>query len=125
MSFKQKNIFVVDDDEMVAAMFSDHLKENPLYNVYTFSTGEECIANLHLDPDVILLDYTLNAIKHDAADGRQILKQIRELDKEVHVIMLSSLDDYGKALQTIMEGAVEFVVKDNNAFKRIDHILAG
>ncbi len=123
MSFKITNIFVVDDDPMVAAMFADHLKENPLFNVTTFTTGEQCLDNLHLNPDVIILDYILNSVVPDAAGGLEILHQIRERDKDARVIILSSLDDYGKALQTIMEGAVEFVVKDENAFARIDHIL--
>ncbi len=38
--------------------------------------------------------------------------------------MLSSQAQYGMALQTIVKGALEYVVKDNDAFKRIDAILA-
>jgi len=121
---QQKNIFVVDDDEMMLQMLADHLRKNPLHKVSTFATGEECISKLSLDPDVIILDYQLNTIVHDAKDGMQILQQIKKLDKTVKVIMLSSQDEYGKALQTIMKGAEEYVVKDNDAFKRIDAILA-
>ena len=124
MAVKQKNIFIVDDDEMMAAMLSDHLLINPLNKVTVFNTGEDCIRNLHLNPDVIILDYQLNSVFVGAADGLQILQQIKKMDKDVHVIMLSSQDDYGKALQTIVKGALEYVVKNDEAFKRIDHILA-
>ena len=39
------------------------------------------------------------------------------------VIMLSSQDNYGKAVQTIIKGALEYVVKDDLAFERIDRII--
>src|ERR1019366_9180928 len=113
MAVKQKNIFIVDDDEMMAAMLSDHLLINPLNKVTVFNTGEDCIRNLHLNPDVIILDYQLNSVFVGAADGLQILQQIKKMDKDVHVIMLSSQDDYGKALQTIVKGALEYVVKND------------
>ena len=123
MSVKHRIIFIVDDDELTSTMLSDHLKENPVNEVTIFSTGEDCIRNLTLDPDVIILDYTLNANIQGAADGLQILEHIKKIDTDVRVIMLSSQDDYGKALQTIMKGAHEYVIKDEEAFKRIDHIL--
>ena len=123
MSVKHRVIFIVDDDELTSTMLSDHLKENPVNEVTIFSTGEDCLRNLTLDPDVIILDYTLNANIQGAADGLQILEHIKKIDTDVRVIMLSSQDDYGKALQTIMKGAHEYVIKDEEAFKRIDHIL--
>ena len=123
MAIRQKNIFVVDDDELMATMLKDHLLQSPLNKVTVFNTGEDCIKNLYLNPDVIILDYELDSINADAADGFHILQQIKKLDKDVHVIMLSSQDEYGKALQTIVKGALEYVVKGDDAFKRIDHIL--
>jgi len=123
MAIKQKNIFVVDDDELMAAMLKDHLLKNPLNKVTVFNTGEDCIKNLHLGPDIIFLDYELDSINTAAADGYQILQQIKKLDKDVQVIMLSSQDEYGKALQTVVKGALEYVVKGDDAFKRIDRIL--
>ena len=123
MSVKQRIIFIVDDDELTSTMLSDHLKENPLNNVTVFSTGEDCIRNLALDPDVIILDYTLNSANQAAANGLQILEQIKKIDTDVRVIMLSAQNDYGKALQTIVKGAAEYVIKDDEAFKRIDHLL--
>lgn len=122
MTFRK--IFVVDDDKLVLEMLRDHLANNPLNQVTAFNTGEDCLRNLHLNPDIVILDYQLNSVVLDAADGMQILQKIKKMDKTVHVIMLSSQDDYGKALQTIVKGALEYVVKDEDAFERIDHILA-
>ena len=119
-----KKIFVVDDEEMFAMMISDHLQKNPGYDISVFHTGEEAIAELHQEPDVVILDYQLNTVVPDAQDGVHILQAIKKIDKKTTVIMLSSQDNYNKALQTIIKGALEYVVKDDNAFVRIDKILS-
>ncbi len=124
MSLKEKLIFVIDDDEMLAQMLSDHLQKNPLHKVVHFGTGDEAIRHLVQNPDVIILDFNLDSVEPEAADGMAILQQIKSLDKQACVIMLSSQAQYGMALQTIVKGALEYVVKDNDAFKRIDAILA-
>lgn len=124
MAIQNKLIFVVDDDEMFSMMLSDHLSQNPLHKVVRFGTGEEAVRELSKKPDVIILDYNLNSIDPNAADGKAILQQIKSLDKQACVIMLSSQDQYGTALQTIVKGALEYVIKDKEAFTRIDTILA-
>lgn len=118
-----KKIFVVDDDEMLRTLVKDYLSGNPKYQVRTFPTGEDCLHHLGEKPDVVILDYYLNSIVQDARTGMQILQEIKKIDSSIKVIMLSSLDQYGKALQTISGGAMEYVVKDEQAFNRIGKIL--
>lgn len=89
-----------------------------------FGTGEECVEHLVEEPDAVILDYHLNLVKQDAADSLEILQQIKKFNKGICVIMLSSQKQYSKAAQTIMKGALEYVVKDDNAFQNIDTILA-
>lgn len=118
-------IFVVDDDEMHSNMMHEHLSGNPQLDVRSFSTGEDCIkALLHVNPDVIVLDYYLNSVYKDAMNGLQILDVIRKLNKDVHVIMLSSQERYGLALQTIQHGAERYVIKGEQAFAEVAAIIA-
>jgi len=119
-----KKIFIDDDDPLVRTMVEDHLRRNPLYEVQSYSTGEECIKNLQAHPDVIILDYELNSVVSEAKDGLEILQEIKKIDKEICVIMLSSQTHYGKATQTILKGALEYVVKGDDAFEHIDKILS-
>jgi two-component system, OmpR family, response regulator len=123
MAMKIKHIFVVDDDEMMLSMIHDHLSRNPLHKISLFKTGEDCIGNMQLNPDVIILDYRLNAVDPNAHDGLYVLQALKRLDPSLPIIMLSSQEQYGKALETIVHGAVEYVVKDSDAFRRIDSIL--
>jgi two-component system OmpR family response regulator len=120
MSWKMaKKIFIVDDDEMMAMALEDHLAKHTLHEVHKFTTGEDCIRNLRLQPDIVILDYNLNSVQKDAADGMKILEAIRKLNKKIPVILLSSQDAYSVALQSINKGATQYVIKDEDAFDKI------
>jgi len=114
-----KKIFVVDDDEMMAMALEDYLTRNTLHEIHLFTTGEECIRNLRLQPDVIVLDYNLNSVQKEAANGMKILEAIKKLNKQIPVILFSSQDAYSVALQSINKGATQYVIKDENAFEKI------
>lgn len=120
-----KNVFVVDDDKMYATMLADHLEEKGKYAVKTFSTGEDCLAHLGENPAFIILDYYLDSEVPGAKNGLEILKEIKKVDEDIRVIMLSSQEHYGVALQTIAKGAIYYVIKDLQSFKEIDRILDG
>jgi len=121
----QKKIFIVDDNEMFAQMLQDHLSSTPKYTTAVFSTGEECLTHLHEGPDLIILDYHLNDVFKEAADGLEILEKIKKEQPQTTVIMLSSQEKYTVAAKTISKGAVQYVVKDNNTFSNISRILDG
>lgn len=123
MNSKIKNIFIVDDDEMLTMMLTDHLSRYPTFSIKSFATGEECLENLYLEPDIIILDFNLNSVDEKAANGLQILQKIKREIPSVKVIMYSSQEQYGIALQTIGKGAVEYVIKDKDAFFKIEEII--
>lgn len=114
-----KKIFVVDDDDMMAMALEDHLTRHTLHEIHIFTTGEECIKNLRLQPDIIILDYNLNSIEKEAANGMKILEAIKKLNRDVPVILFSSQDAYSVALQSINKGATQYVIKDEHAFDNI------
>ena len=118
-----KQIFIVDDDAMFAEMLKDHLSKNPQLKVSVFSSGEECLKNLFQKPTVIILDYYLNDNSKEAADGLEILSEIKKHNEKIHVIMLSGQEHYGIALQTIAKGAEQYVIKDDQAFEKISKYL--
>lgn len=118
-----RTIFIVDDDVMSATMLADHLRAATPHHVSMFHTGEECLAQLRHHPDLVVLDYHLNSVVKDAADGLMILQQIKKLDKHVHVIMLSNQDQYGTALRTVQKGAEQYVVKGKDQFDEVERIV--
>ena len=120
---KPKKIFIVDDDTMLTEALKDYLTRNVPHDVLIFNTGEECLKHLNEDPDIIVLDFHLNSVQKDAANGMEILQVIKKHFPASHVIMLSSQERYSLALQTIQKGAEQYVVKDENAFGKIAAIV--
>ncbi|WP_373551413.1 response regulator [Haliscomenobacter sp.] len=117
-------IFIVDDELLLSEMLTDYLKDQyEGFQITSFSTGEACLQSLDEQPDVIVLDYYLNSKERDAANGIDILKQIKKRKRALPVIMLSSQESYGTAAQTIMYGAVHYVIKGQDAFKEIFELI--
>ena len=113
---KPKKIFVVDDDTMLTEALKDYLTRETPHDISIFHTGEECLKHLNENPDCIILDYYLNSVRKDAANGMEILQVIKKHYPGLHVIMLSSQERYAIALQTIQKGAEQYVIKYENAF---------
>ena len=120
---KPKKIFIVDDDVMLVEALTDHLTRHVPHEVRSFATGEECLKSLSVNPDVIILDYYLNTIQKDAANGLEILSAIKKTYPEIHVIMLSSQERYSLAMQTVQKGAEQYVIKDEQAFEKIGQMI--
>ena len=88
MSEKAFKIFVVEDDEWYSRLLVHTLSLNPDYEIQSFATGKDCLANLHQEPDVITLDYRLPDMK-----GLDVLKQIKEINEDIQIILISEQDD--------------------------------
>ena len=116
---KPKKIFIVDDDQMLSEALSDYLTRKTAHQISCFATGEACLKHLHENPEIIILDYHLDTVQKDAANGIEILKTIKKHHANIHVIMLSSQEQYGIAIQTIRKGAEQYVIKDKDAYANI------
>lgn len=117
-------IFIVDDEPLLSEMLTDYLKDQYAgFNIKSFPTGEACLQSLEEQPDAVVLDYYLNSKEKDAANGIDILKEIKKRNKALPVIMLSSQESYATAAQTIMYGAVHYVIKGQDAFEEIFQLI--
>ena len=119
-----KNIFIVDDDAMFTMFMEDHLKSDGYSKISSFTTGEACLEHLDENPDVILLDYNLDANVPGAKNGKQILEEIRGINKAVSVIMISAQEIY-RDQDSDGDDALHYIVKGNQAFKEISGIIEG
>ncbi len=121
---KIKKIFIVDDDEMLSTALEDYLTREIPHKVQVFNTGEDCLRQLrHDEPDIVILDYFLNTVSKEAANGIEILQSIKKNYPHIHVIMLSGQEKYGVTLQSIQKGAEQYVMKDENAFEEIGRMI--
>ena len=120
---KPKKIFIVDDDEMLTEALSDYLTRKVAHKISIFHTGEDCMQHLSENPDVVILDFYLNTVKKDAANGLEVLEAFRKHLPDTRFIMLSSQESYATAAKTIQKGAEQYVIKDENAFQKIADLI--
>lgn len=107
-------IFVVEDDPAYIKFLKYVLGLNPDYEVEYFTTGKECIANLHKNPDVITLDYSLPDMP-----GEKVLEQIRQYDPGISVIIVSAQEKIGTAVELLKAGAFDYITKDQDTKERL------
>lgn len=86
---KRHTILVVDDEESVRLLYKEELEEEG-YSVITAEDGEEALRKVSLHrPDLITLD-----IRMPGMDGIEVLHRIREMDKDIPVIMSTAYGEY-------------------------------
>jgi len=109
-------VFVVEDDVFQQNLIKYAMELNPDHEVFIFGTGQECIDNLHLNPQIISLDYNLPDML-----GEIVLEQIKKYNKDIKVIILSGQKDIDTALHLVEKGADDYVTKGPNIKKRLWH----
>lgn len=117
-------LFLVDDDALFLKSLEILFLENADFIVETYATGELCVANLSRNPDVIILDYYLDGIIASAMNGLETLDKIKEINDEIPVIMLSSQDKIEVAVNCMHHKALDYVVKSETAFFRMQQIIS-
>jgi two-component system OmpR family response regulator len=121
------SVFLVDDDRMFLSTLKDTLDtefKNKL-DISIFTSGEECLKNINGKPDLVILDYFLNEDGSlNSMNGIEVLKEIKKTDyRDIMVVMLSGQDKLQIALDSIKNGAYEYVTKSESAFVRIKNII--
>ena len=121
------SVFLVDDDKMFLSSLKNTLNSEFKNNieVSTYTSGEDCLQHINGKPDILVLDYILNNDERPGAmDGIKVLKEVKKMDdRDVVVIMLSGQDKLQIALDSIKNGAYEYVAKSESAFVRIRNII--
>jgi two-component system, NtrC family, response regulator AtoC len=96
------------DDEPGMLRYIRTLLEVDDYKVETASTGEEAVERVQkgMRPELVLLDLLMPGI-----DGLQTLEQLRKIQPNLKVVMLSCVSDTRKVVQAIRLGAHDYLTK--------------
>jgi len=99
-------VLTVDDEPGMLLVISRILEANG-YTVHTAEnahTGLEIVRKIH--PDVVLLDIRLPDM-----DGPDLLQEIKKIYPEIPVVMCSGFGDVETAVQTVKQGASDYISK--------------
>jgi two-component system, NtrC family, response regulator AtoC len=117
MAQEPLKIFIVEDDVIFAKIMSHHLSLNPEYEVEIFADGKTLIKNLYKNPTLISLDYNLPDMT-----GLEVLRQIREFNPDLPVVIVSGQQDVATAIELLKKGAYDYILKDQDTKERLWNI---
>lgn len=120
---KQFKIFLVDDDGLYLKLLEIEFLEHANFEIYAYTSGEECIQNLDKKPHLVILDYHLDGVNKQALTGIQALDEIKKVDRQIPIVIFSSQDKIEVAVECMHHKAYDYVVKSETAFLRIKHII--
>ena len=109
---ENKLVFFVDDDKMILNLLEYTFKSRAGIQVKTFFSGEECLENMHLKPDLVVLDH-LFPEDTGQLSGMDVIIKMREADKDVSIIVLSSQQDENLIPEFLKVGAKQYISKDD------------
>ena len=118
-------IFIVDDNTVFSKTFAKSIstKFRSAIEVKLFRSGEACLKALDLNPSLIFLDYYLDNGKGKKLNGYEVLGKIRSDKPYLPVIMVSVESKFGFASEAIEKGAMNYIVKDGDAFRKAGKMI--
>ncbi len=106
-SYPANPVVLVDDEEQFLLSAEFTLNANGINNTLTLSDSRELLPMLEKKPvSVVLLDMTMPYIK-----GWELLPQITERFPEVPVIILTAINEVELAVDSMKNGAMDYILK--------------
>lgn len=103
---KKIPVLIVDDEKNIRLTLTQAL-EHLQMKTDTAVNGEEALAKLkEKDFGLILLD-----LKMPGMDGIEVLRQVREIRPDIHVIIITAYGSIESAVEAMKLGAVDFIQK--------------
>jgi len=115
-------IFIVEDNEIYAKSLQMLIiKRFPnIKEIKIFRIGELCLTEMHRNPNIVIIDFFLNAKYKKAQNGLEIIKLIKAQRPLTNIIILSAQIGFNIALEAKRQYDCLFVQKDHKAFNKIE-----
>jgi len=126
MFIKNARVLIVDDDQDVL-MAMRLLLKSMVKEVVIEKNPNNILSLIEKNKfDIIILDMNFNGLVNTGNEGIYWLSRIKEVDKEVAVILITAYGDLDLAIKSLKNGASDFLVKpweNEKLIKSIKEIL--
>lgn len=114
---KTLKILIVEDEKRLAKLLKDAISDS-FYSVVIAKDGIEGLKKFKsFKPDIVITD-----IMMPFCDGLEMTQQIKELDENLPIIILSAYSDKEKLLKAIEIGISKYFIKPFDPEEVIEHI---
>ncbi|MBP9023072.1 MAG: SpoIIE family protein phosphatase [Spirochaetes bacterium] len=104
--FLTKKAIIVDDDKMIAELGKKALVKMG-YDAVSFNGAEEMLSSVKLTD----YDFIVSDLKMPGLSGIDLLREIRMIDEDMPVIIMTGISDLESAISAIKEGVFDYVQK--------------
>jgi len=116
-ALKELRILLVEDEEKLASLLKNAIGDS-FYSFHISSNGEEGLEMFKsLSPDIVITDIMMPNM-----DGLEMSKEIRSLNADVPIIILSAFSETDKFLNAIDVGVVKYLIKPFDPDELLDYI---
>lgn len=116
-------IFIVEDNAVYARVLELFLKNQfPGTTFEIFEEGDAVLNHLHKKPDFIIMDYYLDGNHPHARTGLAISREIKSINPETKIFVLSGQQDIKIAL-AVKEAGCLYLVKNEAAFQNLEELI--
>jgi len=104
---RESKILIVDDDKSVSNFLGRFLKQKGYLSVQSVNTGQEALDIIKKeDIRLVLLD-----IKLPGTNGIDVLRKIKEMEKDTVIIMITGFPEEDTAKEALKLGAYDYIMK--------------
>lgn len=107
-------IFIVEDDAMVASLIKQSLSKEGDHEITHFENAEDCLTNLHLNPDIVSIDYHLPGM-----NGLGLMQKIKDYNSSIMCVLVSGQESLEVVVESYKNGASDYIIKNDNLFVNI------
>lgn len=108
-------IFIVEDDQMVATLMKQGLSKNEKFELHHFANAEDCVNNLHLNPDIVTIDYNLPGM-----DGLTLMEKVRAYNQHIMCVIVSGQESVEVVVNCYRHGASDYILKNENMIADVE-----
>lgn len=112
-------IFIVEDDAMMVTLMRQTLSKNPNYEIQHFESAEDCLNNLHLNPDIVTIDYHLPGM-----NGVGLMRKIKSYNSAIMCVLVSGQESLEVVVDAYKSGAQDYLIKNDNLFVNLENSIA-
>ncbi len=117
MNAKKRKIMIVDDDKDVVNTINDILTEEG-FETFSSYDGKDALRQINeKSPELILLDCYLPEMM-----GKDVLKEIRKMDEDIAVIMMTGLGEEQLVISLMKAGASDYLKKPIGKFTLLSSV---
>ncbi|MES2681443.1 MAG: response regulator [Bacteroidota bacterium] len=119
------NVYILNDNVEIAGKLRKYLRDRfgKLLNISLFFSSRSCLKMMDNHVDLVVVDDYLYEGANHGTPGVDVLKKIKEKNPKTEVVILTSNEDIGMAVDAMKMGARDYIINNRGAWQRILAII--